>query len=53
MGATPIGSPLIGWLADVIGIRETVALCGGITALGALFIYVVSKKRLQELKYAI
>ena len=53
MGATPIGSPLIGWLADVIGIRETVALCGGITALGALFIYVVSKKKLQELKYAI
>ena len=53
MGATPIGSPLIGWLADVIGIRETVALCGAITALGALFIYAVSKKRLQELKYAI
>ena len=53
MGATPIGSPLIGWLADVIGIRETVALCGGITALGALFIYVVSKKRLQEHKYTV
>ncbi len=53
MGATPIGSPLIGWLADVVGIRETVALCGGITALGALFIYVVSKKRLQEHKYTI
>lgn len=53
MGATPIGSPLIGWLADVVGIRETVALCGGITALGALFIYVVSKKRLQEHKYTV
>ena len=53
MGATPVGSPLIGWLADVIGIRETVALCGAITTLGALFIYLVSKKRLKTINYSV
>ena len=53
MGATPVGSPLIGWLADVIGIRETVALCGAITTLGAIFIYLVSKKHLEKIKYSV
>ncbi len=53
MGATPVGSPLIGWLADVIGIRETVALCGAITTLGAIFIYLISKKHLEKIKYSV
>jgi len=34
MGGTPVGSPLIGWLAEVIGVRQTVALCG-LISLGA------------------
>jgi MFS family permease len=37
MGGTPIGSPLIGWVADQIGIRSTIFLCGLIVASGALF----------------
>ena len=37
MGGTPIGSPLIGWVADQIGIRNTIFACGLIVALGALF----------------
>ena len=36
MGGTPIGSPLIGWVADQIGIRSTIFLCGLIVASGAL-----------------
>ena len=53
LGATPVGSPLIGWLADVIGVRETVALCGAITTIGAAAIYVISKKRLKRFEYAV
>ena len=34
MGGTPIGSPLIGWLVEVIGVRQTIALCG-LISLGA------------------
>ena len=49
LGATPIGSPVIGWLADVAGVRATVALCGALTTLGSLLIYSLMRKRL--LKY--
>jgi MFS family permease len=48
LGATPIGSPLIGWLADVAGVRQTVAICGALTTLGALFIYWLTRKRLSD-----
>jgi MFS family permease len=36
MGGTPLGSPLIGWLAEVIGIRNTIFACGLVVAGGAL-----------------
>ena len=52
LGATPIGSPLIGWLADVVGVRQTVAICGVLTSLGALFIYMLTRKRLGEISQA-
>lgn len=48
LGATPIGSPLIGWLADALGVRGTVAICGAATTLGALLIYWVTRKRLKS-----
>ncbi len=51
LGATPIGSPLIGWLADVVGVRQTVGICGAITTLGALFIYWLMRKRLPHFQY--
>jgi MFS family permease len=53
LGATPIGSPLIGWLADVIGVRETVALCGGITTIGALITYWLMRQSLTSYNYAV
>jgi MFS family permease len=46
LGGTPIGSPIIGWSSDVIGIRQTVAICGFISAIGGLVSYLFLKKRL-------
>lgn len=39
MGGTPIGSPIIGAVAEGIGIRATVLLCGIITTTAAAVIY--------------
>jgi predicted MFS family arabinose efflux permease len=41
MGGTPIGSPLIGFLAGEIGIRATIAVCGTLTALAAATLLVI------------
>ncbi|MEJ0014926.1 MAG: MFS transporter [Actinomycetota bacterium] len=53
LGATPVGSPLIGWLADAVGVRQTVAICGGITTCGALFTYWVMRKSLTSYNRAV
>ena len=50
LGATPIGSPLIGWLADAAGVRQTIVICGAATTLGALFTYFLMRKRLFAFK---
>ena len=39
MGGTPVGSPLIGVMAEVVGIRQTVAACGVIALLATLVIW--------------
>ena len=41
MGGTPFGSPLIGWLVEVIGVRETIALCGLISLCACLTIWAI------------
>ena len=41
MGGTPIGSPLIGFLAGEIGIRATISVCGSLTALAAATLLVI------------
>ena len=41
MGGTPFGSPLIGWLVDVIGVRQTIALCGLISLGACLTIWAI------------
>ena len=51
LGATPVGSPLIGWLADAIGVRQTVVFCGVITSLGSIFVYLLMRKRLASNDY--
>jgi MFS family permease len=45
MGGTPFGSPLIGATTDLIGIRPTIALCGGISLFASLFIWFKYKNR--------
>jgi MFS family permease len=38
MGGTPIGSPLIGFVAAAFGIRPTIVLCGLVLVIAALLI---------------
>ena len=47
MGGTPFGSPLIGATTDLIGIRPTIALCGGIALLASLIIWFKYKNRVE------
>jgi MFS family permease len=46
LGGTPIGSPILGALAGIIGIRWTMFLCGGITALAGVITYLLLKDRI-------
>lgn len=46
MGGTPIGSPLIGFVAAAIGIRPTIVLCGLVLLVAALII----RRRFRHLK---
>lgn len=46
MGGTPLGSPIIGFVAAAIGIRPTIVLCGMVLLIAALFI----RRRFKDLK---
>jgi MFS family permease len=48
MGGTPFGSLLIGWMTETIGVRETIAACGGISLLAAVVIWVIFKDKVEE-----
>jgi MFS family permease len=45
MGGTPFGSPLIGSATELIGIRPTIAACGGISLAASLYIWFKYKNR--------
>lgn len=47
MGGTPFGSLLIGYLTETIGVRETVATCGGISLVAALTIWALFNKKVE------
>lgn len=47
MGGTPFGSPLIGSATELIGIRPTIAVCGGISLAASLFIWSHYKNRVE------
>ena len=47
MGGTPFGSPLIGATTDLIGVRPTIALCGGISLFASLYIWFTYKNRVN------
>jgi MFS family permease len=46
MGGTPIGSPLIGFVASAVGIRLTIVLCGLVLLIAALII----RRKFKDLK---
>ena len=48
MGGTPFGSLLIGWMTETIGVRETIAACGGISLLAAVIIWALFKDSVDE-----
>ena len=45
MGGTPFGSPLIGATTDIIGIRPTIVVCGGISLAASMYIWLRYKNR--------
>ena len=47
MGGTPFGSPLIGTATELLGIRPTIALCGGISLAASVIIWFRYKNRVQ------
>ena len=47
MGGTPFGSPLIGATTELLGIRATIVLCGGIALLASLIIWFRYKNRVE------
>jgi MFS family permease len=49
MGGTPLGSPLIGWLAEVVGIRMTIMLCGLIVAASGATLLVVLRRGIRKI----
>lgn len=46
MGGTPFGSPLIGATTDLVGIRPTIVICGGISLAASSFIWFKYKNRI-------
>jgi len=47
MGGTPFGSPLIGWLAEILGVRQTIALCGLISLGACLTIWTLFHNKIK------
>jgi MFS family permease len=47
MGGTPFGSLLIGYLTEAIGVRQTVAFCGGVSLIAALTIWALFNNKVD------
>jgi MFS family permease len=43
-GTTPIGGPLLGWLADIIGARTPIIIGGVVSLLAAIFGYIAAHR---------
>jgi predicted MFS family arabinose efflux permease len=50
MGGTPFGSLLIGYLTEAIGVRQTIAFCGGISLVATLTIWAIFDKKVEPPK---
>ena len=47
MGGTPVGSPLIGVMSELIGVRQTIAGCGAIALIASTVIWLKYKDKVQ------
>ena len=47
MSGTPFGSVGIGYLVEIIGVRESVAICGGISLVGMVAIWIYYKDKVK------
>ena len=47
MGGTPFGSPLIGWVAENVGARMTIALFSGISLIAVATIWTIYRDRVE------
>lgn len=47
MGGTPFGSPLIGWLAEAVGARMTIAICSAISLISVITIWTIYRDRVE------
>ena len=45
MGGTPFGSPFIGVVSELIGVRPTIAICGVFPLLASIFIWFIYKNK--------
>jgi MFS family permease len=54
MGTTPVGAPMVGFMAEVLGIRATIAMAGAITCLAGVtaFLYGRHAARLAAVENA-
>jgi predicted MFS family arabinose efflux permease len=48
LGGTPFGSLLIGYLTETIGVRQTVAFCGGVSLIAAIVIWLLFEDKVEE-----
>jgi predicted MFS family arabinose efflux permease len=48
MGGTPFGSLLIGYLTETVGVRETIALCGGFSLLMCILLWIIFNKNVER-----
>ena len=47
MGGTPFGSPIIGWVAENVGARMTIALFSGISLIAVVTIWTIYRDRVE------
>ena len=48
LGGTPFGSLFIGYMTELVGVRETIFICGAIPLIAASLLWVLFKDRLEK-----
>jgi MFS family permease len=48
LGGSPFGSPVIGWISTLIGIRWTIAICAATIITAILIVYLILKNQLHR-----